>query len=84
MPIQPVICVLKNGVSPVRGSQKLLKNGSKKERFLGIKNTDLADVIIVKRAIYMFLFFFNFELENLDGRSRSGREYGNGSIVLVV
>ena len=29
MPMKPVICVLENGVRPVRGSQKLLKNDPK-------------------------------------------------------
>ena len=45
--IQPVICVPENGVCPVRGSQKWLKNDPKKEHFLDINNADLADVIIV-------------------------------------
>ena len=51
MPIQPVICVLENGVRPVRGSQKWSTNGSKKERFLGIKNADIADVTIILSKI---------------------------------
>ena len=45
--IQPVICVPENGVCPVRGSQKWLKNGPKKEHFLDIKNANLADVNIL-------------------------------------
>jgi hypothetical protein len=44
--IQAVICVPENGVCPVRGSQKGLKNDPKKEHFLDINDADLADVRI--------------------------------------
>ena len=50
MPIQPVICVLKNGVRPVRGCPKWLKNVPKKEHFLDINNADLADVTMHSTA----------------------------------
>ena len=45
--IQTVICSLENGIHQVRGSQKWLKNGPKKEHFLDIKNANLADVNIL-------------------------------------
>ena len=46
--IQPVICVPENGVCPVRGSQKWLKNDPKKEHFLDNNDADLADVTIAR------------------------------------
>ena len=49
--IQPVICVPENGVCPVRGSQKWLKNDPKKEHFLDNNDADLADVIIILRTV---------------------------------
>ena len=66
--IQPVIYVPENGVCPVRGSQKWLKNDPKKEQILEIKNANLAFVIICP---YDFIFL----IEGLDLRAR-GRRHG--------
>ena len=49
--MQPVICVPEKGACPVRGSQKWLKNDSKNEHFLDIKNANLADVTIYARYL---------------------------------